>query len=204
MKMIRSLAMGALLSLFGVGAAHALVVTGQLEEYKSPSNSLISTVDLYSFNTSGGTVDFDVYEWGFGNTYIDSMVWLFSDDGTLDASDLIAENDDFGGVVDASVASMDSYLSQTLTPGDYLFAIGQYGGEGAADVIDGIQFGVPTDLVSASVYRSYDYQLTVLGPVTDFQPRDFRFPVVSIEEPGSFVLLGLGLVGLGFIRKRKD
>ena len=204
MNMTRSLVMGVLLSLTGVGAAQALVVTGQLEEYTSPSNSFFNSVDLYSFSTSGGTVEFDVYEWGFGNTYMDSMVWLFHGNAPLDADDLIAQNDDFGGVADSSTAGMDSYLSQSLGAGDYMFVIGQCCDDGATDVVDGIQYGVPADLVSASVSRSYDYELTVTGPVSDFQLQSFRFPVVNVEEPGSFALLGLGLVGLGFIRKRKD
>ena len=179
--------------------ASALIINGQINNYSSPSDSSFQDVDFYSFSSTGGTITFDVLEWGFGGNYMDSMVWLLSDDGALDIGDLVAQNDDSSSTYgDGSTTSLDSWLSTSITAGNYLLAVGECCNFGASDILDGVQDGVSSDYVGATIQNTYDYQLTVAGVFSNFHLQGTNVP-----EPGSLVLLGLGLAGVAYSQRRK-
>ncbi len=158
--------------------------------------------DRWIFLNSAPTVVlylFDVLASDLANGLDDSMIWLFSDDGHLDLSDWLAENDDTDfatdGNSDGSLNELDSFLTATLSAGNYLLAIGTGGDFGGADMIDGLQlesspFSSGNPVASSS---SLSYQLTING--------DFKQPQ-SIPEPSLWVLLTLGFMAMQWGRRK--
>jgi len=60
---------------------------------------------------------------------LDSTIYLFANDGSLDASDFIGVDDDTPisvGGSDGSVSPADSYLSRFLDIGNYILAISDF------------------------------------------------------------------------------
>lgn len=174
--------------------AHAFVITEQLQEYYGygypPDN--IAEVDFFTFSSTGGGITFDIFAVGYGEGFFDSQVWLFDDDGTLDAADLIAKNDDstpgpfsgyppYSGIgsADGSLTPLDSYLSTVVNPGNYVFAVGMWTAS-TEDVIDGVIGygslagfggigGAASELPKSDYFNPLDYQLTVFGTFDNFQ-----------------------------------
>lgn len=125
------------------------------------------SVDVHS------EVTFDVYT--PGNSGLDSYIYLFEDDGSLNFNDYIAQNDD----EDLSGGILDSYLEVTLEEGDYVLAIGSWDLDGAS-VIDG---------ENDSGYTRGRYEIHV--------------DIAPIPLPAALPLLAAGLGGLAFAGRRK-
>ncbi len=210
------------LSLFVFGnticmnVATAAVVSGNIY-----GTGLGSTVDQWSFtaNTTG-SVTIDALSWERENAtkngidvngdgelaFFDTYIYLFADDGTLDAADMIAYNDDSANTyADGSISSADSYLSLVLSPGDYIIAIGAFSLD-IGDAIDGFNDGnnfparcngVIGEQCFFELYNDHgDYQLTMTGDITA--------PTLSaVPVPAAVWLFSSGLIGLIGVAKRK-
>ena len=178
------------------------------------SANVETTVDhiYFTVNTSG-TIEIDLLSWeldqpyttpvvptdlnGDGEiAYLDTYIYLFNDDGSLDAADYIASNDDdssFSSHPDGSINHYDSYISEWLSAGDYILAVGTYELE-IGQAIAGHNpesRGPATNLEPypsvATVYDHGDYRVTFRGDV--------------IPEPATILLLSLGSLALN--RKRR-
>lgn len=188
---------GAALMAFGTVATAqaATIVTGSITK-PTPETT---TVDYFNFSVNtANTVTIDVLafpiDFGNGPSGLDSQIYLFTNDGSLDASDFIASNDEgFSlGFSDGSVSVSDSYLSQFLDVGNYTLAISDY-----LFSLNEAVAGIQTD--SNPLIRDLgDYQITFTGDVTVGNPS------TSVPEPTSALsLLAFGTLGAGSMLKRK-
>jgi hypothetical protein len=170
----------------------AAVISDQLEDqFDIDGQFLARTVDILSFSTTGGTATFDIYAWDLNGTSLDSMIWLFNNDGSLDPVDLIAENDDSNNTFgDGSTSTLDSYLSVSLGAGNYILAIGSCCDFGASDIIDGLQYEFPSPTPVASESALF-YQLTTSNNIS------------AVPIPAAIWLFGTGLIGLVGIARRE-
>jgi hypothetical protein len=199
-----------------MNTAIAAVVTGNIY-----GSALGSTVDHWAFtvNTTG-SVTIDALSWereeatkngidvnGDGElAFFDTYMYLFTDDGVLDAADMIAYNDDSTNTyADGSISSVDSYMSMVLSPGDYIIAIGAFSLD-IGNAIDGFNDGnnFPArcngEIGAQCFFELYhdhgDYQLTMTGDITE--------PTLSaVPVPAAVWLFGSGLIGLTGVMKRK-
>ena len=175
-----------------------------------------STVDHWKFTArSTGLVAIDVLSWeapsgiatdlnGDGEiAFFDSAIYLFRDDGALDASDMVAANNDSSSTFDdGSQSELDSSLSLKLTAGNYLLAIGAYL-LNELDAISGINHATyypvscatPTGSCTRVQNDHGDYRITITGDVTA--------PTSGLPEPAAIGLIGLGLAGLGILNRRR-
>jgi hypothetical protein len=119
LKKLSMATVGAALMAFGTVATAqaATIVTGSITLPNSGTET--TTVDYFNFSVNAaGTVTIDVLargiDFGNGQSGLDSTIYLFANNGSLDASDFIATNDDSSvlGFSDGSKFSADSYLSQ--------------------------------------------------------------------------------------------
>lgn len=199
-KILRGLFMTAIMALPSISLA--AVINGSILEYQDAAGGFVSrSVDFLKFNTAGGVLTFDILASGRPNGLDDSMVWVFKDDGRLDPSDWVAENDDTDFVVDGngdgSSSELDSFLSIALSPGNYQLAIGSGGDSGGADMIDGLQFESLASSSGQPVASSLplSYQLTVGG--------DFNTGAAPVPEPATRCLLASGLAAMGLRSARR-
>jgi len=200
MKKSRLLGIVFACSVFIAGPTNAsIVITDQVQtQYDADNQKIGITVDFWSFSTTGGTLIFNIYAWMYGDpsNYLDSNIWLFTDDGALDTSDLIAQNDDYDGAgwdSDGSTNTLDSYLSIPVTAGNYILAVGDCCDPTAADIIDGllsIGFNNPNPI---AYVVDNPYQLTITGDVS-------IVPLPSVAWLFSSGLLGL----IGIVRFNKS
>ncbi len=198
LKKLSMATVGAALIAFGTVATAqaATIVTGSITQ-PTPETT---TVDYFNFSVNtAGTVTMDVLAQGidFGNgiSGLDSQLYLFTNNSSLDASDFIATNDDdlsLLGFSDGSVNSLDSYLSQFLDIGNYILAISEYNFS-----LDEAVAGIQTDPNFLGLNNG-DYQITFTGDVTVGNPS------TSVPEPTSTLgLLAFGTLGAGSMLKRK-
>lgn len=173
--------------------ANAAVITGP--------NTLVGTVEAFDIETlsfsvtSSGVTTFDVLARGFtsgpsSQGLRDSMIRIARDDGSLDSSDFLFMNDDSSTSLgsDGSTSLFDSFLSVNLNAGDYLFFIGAFNLEVSEILNDSFS--------SPGASSAGDYQLT-------FSDNANFGSTASVSEPASLALFGLGLCGLGLVRKRR-
>jgi hypothetical protein len=115
------------------------------------------TIDTFGFTVlADGQVQLDVLSWQYASTWIDSVIWLFDNDGNPPtAINLVDSNDDgpeLGMDLNNSLSPSDSFLDIFLPAGEYTVAIGAFlstvddvaSGEGLGLVWDGGGNGLPT------------------------------------------------------------
>ena len=180
-----------------------------------------STVDHLRFTVgTDGIVKIDILSWesdpvtdaptdvnGDGEiAFLDTYLYLFRDDGSLDSSDYIAHNDDSDGTyADGSIWRTDSYLEQNLAAGNYLLAIGAY------------DLGMDEAILRENRDNFYPIRCDIAGPdctgtASASGHGDYRVSFSSnvslaengkLPEPAGLGLLGLGLAGFALWRRRK-
>ena len=197
------------------GVAEAIAIDGSIDALTGSTSS----VDYISFTvTQTQEIRIDVLSWeeNYGSivdvngdgeiAYFDTELFLFQDDGSLDAGDFIAYNGDSDLTFDdGSINSLDSYLSLTLNAGDYLLAIGAY-----SLSLDEALLGVNSFSYltiwdgSHFVFNDHgDYRVTLTsGGVNESDIRLPNDPPPTIPEPATVLLLGCGLLALLTGRER--
>lgn len=219
--MIKKALLTAGLCLTALSAA-AESVDGQIyARYDATGSQTGSTVDHLRFTVgTDGIVKIDILSWesdpvtdaptdvnGDGEiAFLDTYLYLFRDDGSLDSSDYIARNDDSDGTyADGSIWRTDSYLELNLTAGNYLLAIGAYdlGMDEAIqrenrDVFYPIRCDIagPDCTGTASASGHGDYRVSFSSNVSLAENG-------KLPEPAGLGLLGLGLAGFALWRRRK-
>lgn len=169
------------------GAAQAFSVSGSITQNAQGFTS----VDSYDFTAnSAGNVIIDVLaagiDFGNGTSQLDSVIYLFSNDSSLDLSDLIAGTDDFEGTdTNGSVSFLDAYLSVFLNPGSYRLFISDFFFT-AEEAIAGIQTDDNFFVTPA------DYRIDFVGDVS------------ATPIPTPALLPGLIGMGVAAWRKRKN
>jgi hypothetical protein len=151
----------------------------------------VTTVDhIYFTVNTPGTIEIDLLsaevtkDWqtfldknGDGEiAYIDPHIYLFQNDGFIDTSDFIAQNDDDeedgDGLADGSVNKMDSFLSRHLEAGNYVLAVGDCHLDLLPAVVGIINFESNGPFTSdpSGIYEVVadhgDYQVTFRGDIT--------------------------------------
>lgn len=172
---------------------------------------VISSIDkIYFTVNTAGQIDMDLLSWEFDHAngvladvngdgeiaFFDTYIYLFNNDGSLDAADYIISNDDWGNAADGSVYIYDSFLSLNLGAGNYILTVGGFNHD-VNDAIAGVNPGtgggyypITSDANAAFTVNDHgDYRVTFTGDVT------------VVPVPSAAALLGLG--GLVAARRRR-
>ena len=152
-----------------------LIVSGFANAGLIINDDLLSgtTNHHYISVTSDAVIDFNMT-----SSNIDTYLWLFEDDGTLDVADLLA-NDDDGG------AGLNSFISIFLTSGDYVISA------------DACCHSV-SETINMSNTHSHagSYSINISGPVVT--------NATNVPEPSTLVIFALGIMGLASRRFKKQ
>ncbi len=134
--------------------AFETVATGEIVSVGSNKS-----VDRWSLSHDGGDLTIDMFADGFNGSGLDSIIYLYRDNGGGSYT-LIGSNDDGSAGSDGSTSSYDSYLNTSdLAAGDYIIAVGSYGTSSSIAIASGAD-----DTASATTAGAY--QLTVNGNAT--------------------------------------
>lgn len=116
----------------------------------------------------------------------DPFIYLFHDDGFLDSNDFIESDDDSS--IPSAFGFFNSLIRRSLTAGDYLVAVADFNftlDEAVSGINDSSFYGV----------GSGAYQLMVSA--------DRATVTATVPEPASLIILGLGLIGLAAVSRKK-
>ncbi|MGI9489417.1 MAG: DVUA0089 family protein [Geminicoccaceae bacterium] len=138
-----------------IAATSETVATGEIvstaENYAS--------VDRWSIDHDGGDLEIDVYAGGFNGSGLDSIIYLYRDNGGGSYS-LVANNDDGARGDDGSTSRYDSYLNLSdLSAGNYILAVGGYGTSNREAIASGSNDDAWSQETGA-------YQITLTGSTT--------------------------------------
>jgi len=165
--------------------------------YYSYNNGLVG-FDTFDFTVlESGMVTFDALSYWSFNTFFDTQIMIFLNDGNvLNEDNYIDGNDDYGYLnlgsindTNGSISGLDSFLQTFLDAGDYTIVMGGYYYD-----IDEVASGAGESTVYSSDYFSIpdsgEYQLDIIGNVRP-----------TVPAPGAFALLGM--TGLAASRRRR-
>ena len=115
------------------------------------------SVDRWSLTHEGGDLTIDMLAGGYNGSGLDSIVYLYRDNGGGSYTQ-VGSNDDGAAGSDGSTSWYDSYLSVSdLASGDYIVAVGSYGTSSSEAISD-------NDTVNAQTTGAY--QMTITGNAT--------------------------------------
>ena len=156
-----------------------------------------------------------------------SSSWLLGDSGLgfdpilsiWDSSGNLLQQQDDGHNIGQTLSNgvlydhgvWDSYFSITLGAGNYTASIGQYDNFATGtSLADGFRYDGNPNFTFDNGYGSADLFNGVWSG-TDTRTGDWEFHLLNVEtasvnvpEPSPLALLGLGLIGLRLIRKKKE
>jgi hypothetical protein len=134
-------------------------------------------IDWYTFTSLGGLTILDIdYGDALGGGFMDSELGIWDIGGNL-----LATNDDAGGPWQGS--ALDSFIQlSSLTGGTYFVGVGAFD----TDFADGFSMTG----TAPGAYGTYTLHIS-----TDTS---------QVPEPSIIALFGLGLVGIGFARRRQS
>ncbi len=168
----------------------------------------IVTFDVLAYEHDGA--DYVDLTGASGSTGFDSYILLFTGANPASEGDFIDEGDDYSPGLDTngSVFASDSYLATVLPAGTYTIAIGSYylGESEARDQAndDGLDdyYGYFYESLAA------DYRLDLITEGGNISGISINGELVSgpvedpVAEPATISLVGLGLAGLGYRRRK--
>lgn len=169
------------------GSANAALITETHDITASGAGSVGYT--YFDVTTAG---NFDIYTMG---PSIDSVLYLFQNDGSLDSGDLISLNDDScstsqcGPSGSFSNALIDEIF---LNIGSYIAAISDFGFSTSA-AVNGLNNNDRTGLAAIVVDAGSTDTYGAAAKLSNASP---------VSEPGSLALLGLGALGLATVRRK--
>lgn len=212
---------------FGMRSAVAGVVLGALAALASPASADVVVHDSLTFTNNGILVDFwsldvtqagtvsldmrsehggiDLNNDGF-SSFFDIFITIARNDGSLTQDDVLFQSDDHGGVIDGSTHNYDSYLSQFLDVGSYIFMVANCCDYGAYDILDGTQYEGSDQTNAYNGWSTHTtaergYQITGYGDAT-FTLAGLTNVNTAVPAPGALALLGFGLLGIGGLRRK--
>ena len=174
-------------------SVQAATFTAEIESTGPLSGSSTSTIDQWFFSVpTDATIDIAVNGIAsvVGNQ-VDPDTVLYNDDGSLDAGDFRAENDDGGPGVNSAYSILLTAGDYILVVGDFTTSVGQFGPtqtDGGAD--DGWTYEVVFS-DNATVTQVLEGNL------------DGTFTTTAIPSPTAAIAGLVGLAGLGMRRRRK-
>jgi hypothetical protein len=174
--------------------------TTQITGQGSGLDATTTDIDVYAFDWGGGSLTIRT----FGSTF-DTMLFLFDSTGL----GITANDDDitFGGDV-----LLSSRLTATLSPGTYLIGIADCcrtatstsGIDGRIWMpFSGVGQVSPDGPGAAGTLNGWLDSVTLMTPTAGTSAYQIDFSAATVPEPGTCVLLGLGLAGMSMRRRSR-